>query len=113
MKYVSFPLPENLRLRCEEVAAKMLASDNKKQYVNEFWGCVEDVSDAGLKFFFVDILKKAKVGMLTLAGIEMAISTGKRAVLTVGKKIVNGMNDEQLGTLAEFMQDIIIEKKES
>jgi hypothetical protein len=103
--YLGFPLSEKLQKRLLSAVEKAENTSNKKQYAIELFEIIAELSDEGLDYFFIQSLRKAKIGALSLKAVEMALSTGKKAILTVGKTIIKGMSDEQLSVVVSLMRD--------
>jgi len=66
---------------------------------------ISDLSDEGLDYFFIQSLKQARLGKIKMIAVENAIKVGKKAILTVGKKILKTMDDEQLLIIANVLEN--------
>ena len=104
-KYLGFPLSDALESRVLEVVNDMKTNTNRRQYALKLFQAISDLSDEGLDFFFVQSLKRAKIGKIKMIAVENAIKLNKKAILTVGKGIIKAMNDEQLLTIANVIED--------
>ncbi|MCP4441456.1 MAG: hypothetical protein GY810_21320 [Aureispira sp.] len=104
-KFLGFPLSDELAARVDEVVQDIKGSEDKRQYALKAFQVVSDLSDVGLNYFFIETLKKAGLGKIKMMAVEGAIKTGKRAILTVGKRIIKGMSNEQLLVIAETFEE--------
>ena len=106
-KYLGFPLSLELEQRVEEVINDIQTSSNKRQYALKLFQAINDLSGAGLNFFFIESLRSAGLGKIKMIAIENAIRLNKKAILTIGKGIIKSMNDNQLLIIANIIADSI------
>lgn len=104
-KYLGFLIPDDLRIKVEDLIEKMKNTDNKKQYAMDLYGIVVELSNVGLDYFFITPLQKAKIGMLKMKSIKIALNTGKRGIFTVAKGILRGMSNEQLSIVIQLFEE--------
>lgn len=111
MAHIAFPLSEALRERTEALITALCEDEQPTQYAKELVDVITLLADEGLGFFFIKSLKHAGIGGLTLMAVETALSSGKKAVLYVGKKIIMGMSAEQLRRIGESMREMFLDDK--
>ena len=111
-KYMAFPLPSELQERLETIIQKIRNDEDKRQYANDLVNIISDLSDTAMDFFFIDIMKKLGVGSFTIAATQRGLNLGKKAVLSVGRKMIRKMKDEQLIMIIDFMEQSLITKPE-
>ncbi len=97
---------EQLRLTLDKVNA---ASD-KRPFAMELFAHIETLSDVGLNYFFVQPLRRAKIGGFTIKAVEMAMNLGKSGVLKLGKGIIKGMDSAQIAIIAEVLENSLTER---
>lgn len=107
-KYLGFPIPNELYNRVEEIVEEIKSSSNKKQHALKAFQVISDLSDVGLNYFFIESLKRAKIGRIKMMAVENAIKIGKKAILSVGKRIIKAMNDDQIHVIAEVLEESIL-----
>lgn len=107
-KYLGFPLSNELEARVLEVINEVKSTTKRRQYALKMFQVISDLSDVGLDYFFIQSLKRAGLGRIKMIAVENAIKIGKKAILTVGKKIIKGMNDDQLLVIANVLEESII-----
>lgn len=103
----SFPLTEALELRIKTLIEEVRATEQKRQYALKAFQIVSDLSDIGLDYFFVQTLKRAGFGRIKIMAIENALSIGKRAILTITKKMMKNMSDEQIAVIIDLFEECI------
>ncbi len=112
-KYLGFLIPEELLLQVEDLIQKMKATDDKKQYATDLYQVVVELSNAGLDYFFIVPLQKAKIGMLKMKSIKVALNTGKKGIFAVAKGILKNMSNEQLSIVLELFEQSLTLRPES
>ncbi|MDC0231495.1 hypothetical protein OAK19_05970 [Aureispira] len=106
-KYLGFPLSSELEQRVEEVINDIQEASNKRQYALKLFQAINDLSDVGLDYYFIQSLRTAGLGKIKMIAIENAIKMNKKAILTIGKGIIKGMNDNQLLIIANIIESSI------
>ena len=104
-KYLGFPLSEELTQRVLEVIRDVQTSNNKRQHALRLFQVINDLSDVGLDYYFIQSLKRAGLGKIKMIAIENAIKMNKKAILTIGKGIIKAMNDDQLLIIANIIEE--------
>ena len=107
-KYLAFPISPELYSRVENVVAEVKNNSNKRQFALKVFQVISDLSDTGLDYYFIQSLKRAKIGRIKMIAVENAINVGKKAILSVGKGIIKAMNDEQLHVIAEVLEESVL-----
>ena len=102
--HFGFLLSAELAAELKAFMLRWSASSNKKALVEELYGLITKLSTEGLDYFFVQTLRKAKINALSLKAVEMAIRTGQKAVLSLGKTILKGMSEAQLEVVMEMIK---------
>ena len=106
-KYLGFPLSADLESRVLEVINDVQTASNKRQYALKLFQAINDLSDVGLDYYFIQSLRRAGLGKIKMIAIENAIKMNKKAILTIGKGIIKSMNDEQLLIIANIIESSI------
>lgn len=110
--WVAFEIPGELRLRAEKIVARLRADPDKKQHAPELVEVVVDMTDRGLHYYFLHPLEEAQVGVMTRKAVEMALGTAGRTLPMVIRKTVKSLSNEQLASLADFIDHILIKEEE-
>jgi hypothetical protein len=112
MKYLGFPIPAELEAKILTLLDNMKKAEDKTKYANELYSIVQELSHVGLDYFFVMPLKTAKIGMLKMKSVEMALSMGKQGIFSVAKGILKSMNNEQLEVIINLFENSLTVKAE-
>ncbi len=110
--YFGFPVNDDLQTRMSSVIQKIQNSELKRPYALELFQVINDLSEAGLNYFFIDSLKKAGIGKIKMIAVENSLNMCKKAIMTVGKGIIKAMSDDQLHTIANFMEESLVESQQ-
>lgn len=105
---VAFEISSELRQRAEAVAENIRADADKQRHVAELVEVVLAMTDRGLHYYFLHPLEKAGVGVLTRKAVDLAIGTAGRTLPVVVRKTIKSLNDEQLMSIADFIDRILI-----
>lgn len=111
-KYLGFPISEGLENRVQEVLADLKNNNNRRQFALKLFQVVSDLSDEGLDYFFIQSLKRAGLSKIKMIAVENAIKVGKKAILTVGKRVLKAMTDEQLLVIGNVLEDSLTSRPE-
>jgi len=110
--WVAFEIPGDLRKRAAAVAQRIRADSDKKQHVSELIDVVVAMTDRGLHYYFLHPLEEAGVGAMTRGAVDLAIGTAGRALPVVVRRTVGSLSDEQLVSIAGFLDHILIQEEE-
>ena len=110
--WVAFEIPGELRLRAESIVERLRSDTDKKQHTTELADVVVEMTDRGLHYYFLHPLEQARVGTMTRRAAELAIGTAGRTLPMVIRKTVRSLSDEQLSSLADFIDHILIREEE-
>jgi hypothetical protein len=103
-KYLGFPIPKDLETKINTLLDNMRKAEDKTRYSTDLYNIVQELSNVGLEYFFVQPLKAAKIGMLKMKSVEMAISVGKSGIFSVAKGILKAMTNEQLEIIIDLFE---------
>lgn len=106
-KYLGFLIPEALETKLVTLLEKVKAAENKKAYAMDLFDIIVALSDEGLEYFFLDPLRRAKVGGLSFKIISGAISVGKKGIIAAGRGIVKGLDNQQLMIVVDLLESSI------
>lgn len=110
--WVAFEIPSELRQRAEAVVRSIRSDTDKQRHIPELVDVVLAMTDRGLHYYFLHPLEKAGVGVITRKAVALAIGTAGRALPIVVRKTVKSLTDEQLLSIADFIDHILIREQE-
>jgi hypothetical protein len=103
-KYLGFPLTPELENKTNTLMHNMRNTEDKTKYVNDLYSVIQDLSNVGLDYYFIQPLKTAKIGMLKMKSVEIALSAGKSGIFTVAKGILKSMDNKQLEIVMQLFE---------
>jgi hypothetical protein len=106
--WVAFEVSPELRSRAEEIIEKIRSESDKRPHVPELIDVVMAMTDRGLHYYFLHPLEEAGVGIMTRKAVKLAIGTAGRTLPVVVRKTVGSLNDQQLLSIADFIDHILI-----
>lgn len=111
-KYLGFPISADLLERIESIVVDFEATENRRPEAMRFFEIVRDLSKEGLGFFFIESLRRAGMGKITLMAVEKSLQIGEKAILGVAKRMIKKMTDEQLLVMVRILKESLTVKEE-
>lgn len=109
-KLLGFHISDAQYERLRTTLDKVNAASDKRPFAMELFAHIETLSDIGLDYFFVQPLRRAKIGGFTIKAVEVAMNLGKSGVLKLGKGIIKGMDSAQIAIIAEVLENSLTER---
>ena len=106
--WVAFEISGELRQQAEAIVRDIRSSPDKQRHVPELVDVVLKMTDRGLHYYFLHPLEEAGVGIVTRRAVDLAIGTAGRALPVVVRKTVKSLSDEQLLSIGDFIDHILI-----
>jgi len=110
--WVAFEISAELRRRAESVVRRIRNDSDKRRHVPDLVEIVVAMTDRGLYYYFLHPLEEAGVGAVTRKAVDLAIGTAGRTLPIVVRRTVNSLNDQQLLSIADFIDQILITEEE-
>ncbi len=79
-----------------------------KKTAQELIDTVLELTDAGLRAYYVRPLEQAKAGTIAIGTAKVGISTAKRGISLIVGKVLRGMGEDQLRSIADSLEDFLI-----
>jgi len=109
--WVAFEISSELRQRAETVVSNLRSDPEKQKHVPELVEVVLAMTDRGLHYYFLHPLEEAGVGVVTRKAVALALGTAGRTLPMVVRKTVKSLNDDQLLSIADFVDHILVGEK--
>lgn len=103
----AFEISQDQYDRAVEIVAALRTDPGDRAVVSSLIDLVLDLTDTGLNYFFLHPLELAGVGTLRRKGAEVALGTAGRVLPSVVRSTVGSMTEEQLLTLADFIEHMV------
>lgn len=82
------------------------ASD--KDHVTALIDVVLKLTDAGLGEYYLRPLEQADAGLIALGSAKLGVSTARRGISALVNKVLRGMSEDQLRSIADSMERMLI-----
>ena len=105
---LSFPLDEELAREMRETIDKVRSDPRDKDHVAALVDTVLKLTDAGLREYYVRPLERARAGTIALGTARVGIQTAKRGISVIANKLLRGMGEDQLRSIADSMEGFLI-----
>jgi hypothetical protein len=109
---VAFEISSELRQQAEAIVHNIRSDPDRQRHVPVLVDVVLAMTNRGLHYYFLHPLEEAGVGAVTRRAVALAIGTAGRTLPVVVRKTVKSLSDEQLLSLADFIDHILIREAE-
>lgn len=96
-----------LRNRSNDVLAAIERDRDPTQHVGALSSLVVDLTDAGLKYYFLKPLDQAKVGFVTRQTASFGMAGALRVMSPIIRTILAGTNASQLHVIARHIRQLM------
>ena len=110
--WVAFEISSELRQQAEAIVHNIRSDPDRQRHVPVLVDVVLAMTNRGLHYYFLHPLEEAGVGAVTRRAVALAIGTAGRTLPVVVRKTVKSLSDEQLLSLADFIDHILIREAE-
>lgn len=110
--YFAFEITDELHDKTVRVVQAIRMEDDKRQAIPLLIDMMGDAIDAGLTHFLLYPLELAGVNAISRNGIKVAIRSAKRTIMIVAVRITKSLDDEQLLSIADFLEKTLLELEE-
>ncbi len=104
-----FPLDEELSSEVLQAIEHIRSDPEDKAHKKSLIELVLKLTDAGLREYYLRPLEQAKAGTLGLGTARVGIAAAKRGISVVVHKLLGGMKPAQLESVADSMEDFLLE----
>ena len=106
--FAAFPLEEELQQRVYMFIEEMRATEDRAPFRKELAEIVRLLTDAGLEYYFWEPVKLTKLGPVTQKMIRVGMNSGKKTLNVIASKVIKGFTNEQMLTIAEFLESLLL-----
>ena len=110
--YFAFEVTDELHGKTVRAVEAIRTEDDKRTAIPLLLDMMGDAMEAGLTHFLLYPLELAGVSMLSRNAIKVAIRSAKRTLMVVAVRITKSLNDEQLMSIADFLDETLLELEE-
>ncbi len=104
---LGFRLDEELTEETLRAIERLRDEPGNKKHVASLVKTVLKLTDVGLREFYVRPLEQAKAGTIAQGTAKIGISTAKRGISVVVNKVLKGMSEKQLLSIADSMENLV------
>ncbi|MCO5183101.1 MAG: hypothetical protein M9941_09610 [Anaerolineae bacterium] len=110
--YFAFEISDDLHNKTVQVVRAIRAEEDKSKAIPPLIDMMGDAIDAGLTHFLLYPLELAGVSAISRNAVKVAIRSAKRTIMVVAIRITKSLNDEQLLSIADFLDETLLELEE-
>lgn len=106
--FAAFPLEEQLEQRVYGFIEEMRTTEDRTTHRQELAEIVRLLTDAGLEYYFWEPVKLTKLGAVTQKMIRVGMNSGKKTLNVIASKVIKGFTNEQMLTISEFLESLLL-----
>jgi len=106
--FLAFEPPPELLAKTEAIIAKLRSTESRKAHAPELIEVVLELTRSGLDAYYFQPLELAEVGFASRSTAKAGIAAGAKGISMIVRRVLGSMTDEQLLTVADFMDSILI-----
>lgn len=110
MHFIAVPIPADLHRRADELIEDVRTSTERQQHVPDLVDLISELMEAGLESCFMEPLKDAGVGFVGRSTARVGLTSAKKGVTVVVRRILSGMTKDQLLYVAEFIDGMLVQR---
>lgn len=110
MHFIAVPIPADLYKRADDRIEAVRTSTERQQHVPALVDLISDLMEAGLESCFMDPLKEAGVGFVGRSTARVGLTSAKKGVTVIVRRMLSGMTEDQLLYVADFIDGMLVER---
>tara|TARA_R100000789_G_scaffold34218_3_gene37496 strand:+ start:465 stop:821 length:357 start_codon:yes stop_codon:yes gene_type:complete len=108
--HIVAPIPDELRTRALYTVSELKNRGKAdKQAIEQLYDLINELTEAGLDFFFIEPLRRLKAGSMMMGMARMGISSMLKGSKMVIHKVLKKLDDRSLAAILDFIEEIIHE----
>ena len=105
---MAFELAPELLAKTEAIIGKLRSADDQRAYSKELIEVILELTETGLGAYYLRPLEIAKVGFASRSAAKVGIAAASKGIPVIVRRVIGKMSGEQLLTVAEFVDGILI-----
>lgn len=101
---LAFPVPDELIQEMLATIENVRCGAGEEAHVTALIETVLKLTEVGLEEYFLRPLERAQVGMIAIGTAKVGIATARRGITVIVNKVMRGMSEEQLRSVADSME---------
>ncbi len=105
---LAFPVPEELTREMLSTIENVRRDPGEEAHVTALIDTVLKLTETGLEEYFLRPLEQAGLGAIPIGTARVGIAAAKRGIAVIVTKVIRGMSEEQLLSVVDSMEDMLI-----
>lgn len=105
---LAFPVPGELTRETVATIDNVRRDAGEAAHVTALIETVLKLTEVGLEEYFLRPLERAEVGMIAIGTAKVGIATARRGITVIVTKVIRGMSEDQLRSVADSMENMWI-----
>lgn len=109
---VAFSISPGLMTRAEASLEALRRDPAHAPHVKELVAVVLELTESGLDYYFLEPLRRARVGAMGMTTARLGIATAGRAISPLVRRVMSSLDEEQILSIADFVDELLIPDSE-
>ena len=105
---IGFRISPELAARTESAVAGVRQDPADRDRVDELVEVVLEMTDVGLDYYYLEPLRRARVGAMATGAAKLGLATAERSIPPIVRRVLTGLDAEQILEIAEFIDDLLV-----
>lgn len=91
----------------QEIIGRIKSDHPSTKHIGDLTDLIIDLTEAGMKFYFIESLERLNVGAVTMGIAKVGMSSTIKGMKMVITKVLKKLNSEQISELTNFLEEIL------
>lgn len=105
--HMAAPVKQEHSDLAQTIIGRIKNDQPSSQHLVDLTNLVIDLTDAGMKFYFIESLERLDVSSITMGVAKVGIGSTLKGMKMVITKVLKKLNDDQVLKLSEFLEEIL------
>lgn len=105
---LAFSITEDLTREMLAAIGQIRTDASDQAHVTALVDVILKLTDAGLGEYYVHPLERVGAGLMALGTAKVGVSAARRGISAIVNKVIRGMSAEQLLSIADSMESMLI-----
>lgn len=109
---VAFRITPELAERAQAALRAVREDPSDEYHVEGLVEVILELTERGMDFYYLEPLRRARAGTITTSAARLGIAAAGRGIPTIVRRVVSSLDEEQLLSIAGFVDEILIREAE-
>ena len=105
---VAYQISPELMAEAQEALAAVREDPAEEANVETLLEVVLELTDRGMDFYYLEPLRRARVGTVTASAARLGIAAAGRSIPPIIRRVISSLDEEQLLSIVDFLDEILV-----